>query len=377
MFSEFLFEKRWIDLGSTRKMAAIVWLFLAGAITVTVTLAIYREVLDRDTTQQAIFFAILFSLIFVGMYHYGIFQWHKAATPGLFITNRNKTKVTAALICFVGFISLFIANTGNLHYFLTFKEATKNDILELNTKVKGMEDSMREFLTSNYLAFDSAANQMAGDIYTEMTGSKNPGISGNTAIKLTTFNKFVGSAVIPQSSRVSATTPNFQLVAAELKTQLDSAIRYRSQQIGAKNQQVNDLLNDAISKDIKLKLDAYMKDLSYVGKTSRQSGGNNNQPDEVAAPFLEQGFNEYNNDKNALKEILKHPALQYSKNKPVLPDLSKTPYSSDLRTLGRMYQGGDDWGRFISVKFFLSILLSALFDIWVGFLFYKLISRRD
>lgn len=376
MFSEFLFEKRWIDLGATRKTAAIVWLSLASVMTVALTVAIYREVLDRDTTQQAILFAIAFSLIFVGMYHYGIYQWQRAATKGSHMEDRGKTKVFAALICFIGFICLFIANTGNLHYLLTAKEATKNDIRELNTKVKGLEDSVRGFLTSNFFTFNSLANQMASNIYIEMTGSTNPGISAETIIKLKAFNTFVGSAITPQSSRVAASTPNFLAIASTLRNQLNDAIKTRSDEIGLKNSEIIDLLTDDLSKEIKGKLKAYMAELDYVGKSSGKDGGNG-ITEEAAAPFLEKGFNEFHNDKNAVTEKLKHPTLQYFITKPILPTLSKTPYSNDLRTLGRMYQGGDDWSRFLSVKFFLSIFLSAVFDIFVGFLFYKLISRRD
>lgn len=375
MFSEFLFDKRWIDLSGARKMATLVWLILAGVITITLTLAIYREVLDKDTTRQAILFAIVFSLIFVGMYHYGIYQWQRATMTGSRMENRSKTKIIAALICIIGFICLFIANTGNLHYFLTAKEATKNDIRELNTKVRSLEDTVGGFLTSNFVTFDSTANQLAKNIYLEMTGSKNAGISVETILKLKRFNEFVGSSVTPQSARLSSSAPNFRSEANELQSQLNSAILNRATQIGTKNTEINTLLKDATSKEIKEKLTAYMNELDYIGKNPTNDIVDK-MAEEVAAPFLEKGFNEYQNDRNAIIEILKHPALKYF-TQPSLPTLSKTPYSSDLRTLGRMYQGGDDWSRFLSVKFFLSIFLSAVFDVFVGFLFYKLISRRD
>jgi hypothetical protein len=369
MFSTFIesvFEKPWIDMGKTRKFTTLLWLVVIAISCLLLAKALNREVFGGSEDIGGFVIISAISALMIAAYHWGLKLIFKSNQTGVYLEKRSSAKLKGVLLASTGFLLLFFANSSNIHYYLTRSDATQSDITELNQALTALESAMQEFFKQNNNQFREKSDMLINGVITEITGSTNAGWNTVSQRKLAAFNEYTQLAVQAQSGgeKLSRHSPNLQKFAATLRADLEAARDGKLHRMAVVQQEVEKMLEDHRYTALKEDLQNHLEDLSDSNKSN--------------TPFLKGGFALFHEYTNKFSDKLKDKSLRFI-DEPKLPILAETPYSSDIRTLGKMWSllGGQSSAKLLTAKFFIAILFSGVFDLLVGWFFYSLLSRKD
>lgn len=362
-------------MNGARKFFILIWLAAAFTTTGTVFYAFYREFLDRQGSTDGLIMATVFALLSVAGYLAGVYLWHRVSLPGVFVESRSGKRITAIVLCACGLIVLIAANTSNAHFYLTSKSAEKQDILNLHAALQNLERTVSAQLTTNHEAFTTISDIERKNVLREVDGVKNPGICDETRIALERFNSALRTAVRTQSGCIRANSYQFRTAKKELEDQLSDAVKTKLKEIDKRTDELSSVLNDDVSKRIRVDVEALASSLGQMDRVPDSAGKRVSNVESL----LQRGFAEFHQDKAQVLQIFENSSLHYAGTLDVnkLPKLAKTPYSSDVRTLGGMWSADEGLSKFINLKFFLSLLVAILFDLAIGIAFFGILRRND
>ncbi len=367
------------DMSASRRWLLIGWLIFFGLVTMSLTQVIHREA-DSLPTVGAAALAIMLMLGLTG----SLYLIYAARQRG-YVPGRGGKLVSGLLIFGVVWFIVFLMNTSNAFYWLTSRDALGSDVRGLHHAFEVLEKGTSDHFTNAIDSLKTKAEAAKGAVTREIETPLNPGYNEEAKRRMAEFEAVVRESVKLTSLPASkATRQNVSEYSAMAATAMSAAISNAVRRLDDLRTKAERHTKDDTVQDAREKLDYLLANITNLQASTEVPGrsrlgvqGSSPIPiSSTLTAFLERAFVLYRERKDNVEGLMANELLA-REEKPKFAPLPATPYSSDLKTVGRIYEP-KYWSESIKLpRFWIAIAMGLFADLLLaGWLFF-FVLRED
>ena len=364
------------DMNFWHRARVIGWLIFFGLVTWSLTQVIHRE-MDGLPAAGAVALAISLMIALTG----ALWLIHAAQARG-YVSGRGAMLGGGLLVFVIVWFIVFLMNTSNAFYWLTSRDALRSDVRNLHHAFELLEKGTTDHFANASESLKARANSAARAVTAEINNKLNPGYSEEAKARMGEFELVVSENIkltsLPKGGRGSPEAlRDFTKMTQE---SMDGATKNAVERLDLLKSKAERHSNDEVVRDTREKLDYLLANItnlqaSTVLPTMGKVGANLSSSSSLTA-FLEKAFVLYSEREKSVMGLMSNSLLA-GIAPPNFPKLDATPYSSDLKTVGRIYEP-QYWSKSMEMpKFWLAVAMGLFADLLLaGWLFF-FVLRED